>query len=296
MKMHKKATNNLHRQIANDTMNYIYKYIDTDINIDELALSFEISKFHLHKIFKEQMDSNLYATIKSIRLQKASNLLITNKTSTITEIANMCGYSSQTSFIRAFKLRFKQTPKMWRNGGYKQYSNEILKDSELKLFPLEEFPNIKVNVVETKSQKAYYIRQKGYNGDEIREVWQKMSAWIYTNNINEYKEIGIYHDNPIITPHEECLYIAAIVPENEDEIIDTNLPYFEIPEALYATFDLRGRYGDMLRLVQWAYHDWLPESGYETTTNPSFAEFRKNHFCEESGEFDATFYLPISYV
>ena len=294
--MHKKSTNNLHRQIANDAMNYIYKYIETDINIDELALSFNISKFHFHKLFKEQMGSNIYATIKSIRLQKASNLLITNKTSTITEIANMCGYSSQTSFIRAFKLRFNQTPKVWRNGGYKEYSSEILKDSKLRLFTLDEFPDIKVKVVKTKSQKAYYIRQKGYNGDEIRAIWQKMMAWVYTNNISEYKQIGIYHDNPVITPHEECLYIAVIVPLNDADISNTNLPHFEIPEALYATFDLKGHYGDMLRLVQWAYHEWLPQSGFETTTNPSFAEFRQNHFCEESGEFDATYYLPIRYV
>ncbi len=73
------------------------------------------------------MGTNIYETIKSIRLQKASNLLITNQHSTITNIANMCGYSSQTSFIRAFKSRFNQTPKIWRNGGYKEYSNKIIK-------------------------------------------------------------------------------------------------------------------------------------------------------------------------
>ena len=38
-------------------------------------------------------------TIKSIRLQKASNLLLTNIHSTISQIANQCGYSSQTSFL-----------------------------------------------------------------------------------------------------------------------------------------------------------------------------------------------------
>ena len=86
--MHKISTHNLHMQIANDTMNYIYEFIDTDINLDELAIKFNVSKFHFHKIFKEQMGANIYETIKSIRLQKASNLLITNKSSTVTQIAN----------------------------------------------------------------------------------------------------------------------------------------------------------------------------------------------------------------
>ncbi len=106
--MHKKQTNLKHSKLANDLLNYINDHIETDINIDALAYELEVNKHHLHKVFKEQMGSNIYETIKSIRLQKASNLLITNKYSTITEVANMCGYSSQTSFIRAFKSRFHQ--------------------------------------------------------------------------------------------------------------------------------------------------------------------------------------------
>ena len=87
----------------------------------------------MQKIFKEQFNSNIYETIKSIRLQKASNLLLTNIHSTITEIANLCGYSSQTSFITAFKKKFNQTPKQWRQGGYKIYSDKILQNSSLDL-------------------------------------------------------------------------------------------------------------------------------------------------------------------
>jgi len=283
-------------QIANDTMSYIYEFIDTDINIDELAIKFNVSKFHFHKIFKEQMGANIYETIKSIRLQKASNLLITNKSSTVTQVANMCGYSSQTSFIRAFKKRFNQTPKIWRNGAYKMYSNEILSQSKVPLYSLNKFSKLKIDIVKTKKRTAYYIRHKGYNGEEVKSVWQKMLAWIYTNDIKEYTQIGIYHDNPIITPHEECFYVAAVIPEDNTDLSNTNLPSFEMPDVLYATFELEGKYGDMLRLVQWAYHEWLPQSGFETTTNPSYAIFRKNQFLDKNEEFDATYYLPIRYV
>ncbi len=123
-----------------------------------------------------------------------------------------------------------------------------------------------------------------------------MQAWLYTNNIKEHTQIGIYHDNPIITAHENCFYVAAIVPQQELILENTNLSNFEMPEALYATFELKGKYGDMLRLVQWAYHEWLPNSGYETTTNPSYSVFRKNQFLDENQEFDATYYLPIKFA
>ncbi len=124
----KKSTYEKRAKIANDVMNYIYKYIDTNINIDDLSLQLNISKFHLHRVFKEEFGKNIYESIKSIRLEKAANLLITNKFSTITDISNMTGYSSQTSFLRAFKQRFSMTPKEWKNGGYKEYSNKIVEE------------------------------------------------------------------------------------------------------------------------------------------------------------------------
>jgi AraC family transcriptional regulator len=294
--MQKRTTYNKNVQIANDTMYYIYEYIDTDINIDELALNFGISKFHLHKLFKDVMGINIYETIKSIRLQKASSLLLTNKYSTITQIASMCGYSSQTSFIRAFKERFNQTPKVWRNGGYEEYSTNILRNSNMAYYEKKDFENIEPKIIKSKPLRTYYIRQRGYLKEEVTRVWQKLQAWVYTNNITKYEEIGIYHDNPTITPHSECFYVAGIIPKGDVDLSNTSLPIFDTPEALYATFEIKGETGDILRFIQWAYQEWLPKSGFETTTNPPYVIFKKNHFLNEDRTFEATYYLPIQYV
>jgi len=294
--MQKRSTYNKNIQIANDTMYYIYENIDTDINIDELALEFGISKHHFHKIFKEIMGVNIYETIKSNRLQKASNLLLTNKYSTITEIASMCGYSSQTSFIRAFKIRFNQTPKEWRRGGFKEYSTNILKNSDILLYDKSDYEGLEPKIIKTESRRMYYIRNKGYITKEAKKVWQRLQAWVYTNDIKEYDQVAIYHDNPAITPHKDCFYVAGIIPDDEKELLHTNLPYFYTPADLYATFEIKGNQGDVLRFIQWAYHEWLPNSGFETITNPSYAIFRKNQFLEEDGKFEATYYLPIQYV
>lgn len=293
--MIKKQTNLIHSQIANDMMDYINNHIDTDINIDELALEFKISKFHFHRIFKEQMGANIYETIKSIRLQKASNLLITNKHSTITKIANMCGYSSQTSFLRAFKERFEQTPKQWRKGGYKDYSNKILSICKTVSLIGEDYSCFEPRIVKTQKKIAYYIREKGY-GTKSKQIWQKMKAWIYTNEITEYEQIGIYHDNPIITKHSDCYYVAAVVPYGKVNLDNTNLPSFEIHSTLCACFNFEGEYSDILKLIQWVYHYWLPNSGYEATTIPSYTIFDNNHFLDEEEFFKGIYYLPINFV
>ncbi|CAM3569451.1 AraC family transcriptional regulator [Arcobacter aquimarinus] len=291
----KKSTYEKRARIANDVMNYIYKYIETNINIDELSLELDISKFHLHRIFKEEFGKNIYESIKSIRLEKAANLLITNKYSTITDIAKMTGYSSQTSFLRAFKERFLMTPKMWKNGGYKEYSNKIVEKISTNNQTID-FSKIEQTIVKMPEIKGYYIRHKGYDRS-IKKTWQKLQTWIYTNDIKEYKQMALHHDNPIITPLEECQYIAIVVLENEEEKLkDLSLPTLIIPKGIYAKFSLTGKYGDVIKLIQWVYHTWLIESGYETTTNPSYTMYHKNHFLVEDDEFILDFYLPIKYI
>ena len=290
----KRVTFEKRAKISNDVMNYIYKYIDTNINIDELCLELKISKFHLHRIFKEEFGKNIYESIKSIRLQKASNLLLTNKYSTISNIVNLCGYSSQSSFIKIFKERFEMSPKEWKNGGYKEYSNKIIQQSQKAMQSKADFKNIVPTIVKMPFIESYYIRNKGYNVN-IEETWQKLETWVLTNNIISYKRIALFHDNPTITPLDECQYIGCIMVDDMENIKSDRLPKFKIAEGVYAKFDLKGKTGDVLPFIQWVYHEWLPKSEYETTTKPSYAIYEKLDFFDEDNEFELSFYVSINF-
>ncbi|WP_292654266.1 GyrI-like domain-containing protein [Nitratifractor sp.] len=288
----KTITQSRHSKLANDALYYIYRHMETDINIDELCKILGVSRFHFQRLFKAQMGMNIYEMVKSIRLQKAASLLITNPSSTVTQVANMCGYSSQTSFIRAFKARFSMTPTQWRQGGYKKYTQNIIDTSDFASASIASYKNLEPCIVKQPDIRAFYIRHKGYS-PKVKQIWQKIQAWIYSNEIENYTSIGIYHDNPIVTPLEECYYIAAIQVEDNTPLENTSLPSFVIPKGLYAKFDVQGKYGDILKLIQWVYQDWLPQSGYEATTLPSYTIFRKNHFLSEDGEFDVAYYLSV---
>jgi len=286
----KKETINRHTKIANEIMYYIYRYVDTDINLDELSSDLNISKFHAHRIFKNEFGKNIYESIKSIRLQKASSLLLTNKNSTITQVANMCGYSSHTSFIKAFKEKFQMTPSSWKNGAYVDYIDIILSESFSATNSKADFSSLAPSIVKMKDIKAYYLRHKGYD-KSIKESWQKLQTWTLCNDMDSYVQIGLHHDNPAITPLSECNYIAAV--SLEDELPDSTMPLFVIPAGVYAKFDFSGKYGDVLKFMNWVYFEWLLSSGYETTTNPSYAIYHKNHFLEADEEFDLSYYIPI---
>ena len=288
----KPTTQAHHAKLANDALYYIYRYIDTDLNIDELCKHLGVSRFHLQRLFKAQMGMNLYEMIQSIRLQKAASLLITNPGSTITDIARMCGYSSQTSFIRVFKGRFNMTPTAWRKGGYQTYAQNIIEGSDSALVSSEPYAAPEPTIVRQPTIRAWYIRHRGYT-PAIRSVWQKLRAWLYTHDIERYTSIGIYHDNPTLTPLESCHYVAAIHVEDDTAPAETSLPSFDIPGGIYARFEAQGHYGDILRLIHHAHHTWLPPSGYQATTLPSYTLFKRNHFLSDDGHFDVAYYLPV---
>lgn len=281
-------------KIANDIMYYIYTHIDTHIDIEELSFDLNVSKFHMHRIFKEAFGQNIYEKIKSIRLQKAANLLLTNKYSTISNIANLCGYSSQSSFIKVFKERFTVSPKEWKNGGYKTYSNQILQQSQKAMQSKADFSTLKPTIVKMPSIESFYIRNKGYNTN-IQETWQKLHTLLLNNDIEDCQQIALLHDNPTITPLNECQYIACIATNKEYSVLKERLPSFKIASGVYAKFDLEGKHGDMLRFIHWVYHEWLIKNEYETTTKPSYAIYSKNNFLSDDEEFKLSFYVSINF-
>lgn len=287
----KKDTKHIRAQIVNTSLSYIYKHIDTNISLDELAKLNSISKYHFHRIFKEETQENVFERITSIRLQKAANLLISNSLSTISEIANLCGYSSHSLFIKAFKKRFDLTPTQWKKGEYINYSKKYLSleeqinDDFLKIEPL-----IKVGLKKT----CAYIRHKGYD-KSVKKTWERLMAYAYEENLNSALQIGIFHDSPIITAYEKCQYIAAL--EVPSSFISTNsISKLEIDESLCAVFSYKGVFGDVTKLMVYIYNFWLPKSGYEAKTLPPYAIYHKNHFLDGNDSFSLEFYIPIKVV
>ena len=283
----------LHRtKLTNDLMHYIYEHIDTPINLDTLSADFKISKFHMHRLFKQEFGRNIHETIQSIRLQMAANLLITNKKSTISKIAAMTGYGSQTSFIRAFGKKFAMSPKAWRNGGYIDYANSIVKAVPDNLTSDARYEHLSPVIKKMPTFKVYYIRHRGYD-DGIKPCWQKLQAFTLSNNIQHYSQIALYHDNPIITPLDECHYVACIAISEPFDAERVPLPSFEIHGGVYAEFSAAGYRNDILKLIRWVYHVWLPSSGYETTARHTYLIYDDNDFLNETDYFSLKFYIPI---
>ena len=84
----------------------IVKYINenySSINsIEEIAERFYISKYHLCRLFNQNLGVGMITYLNTIKVRKASELLKEDKKS-ITDIAMECGFNSSSYFCKVFR-------------------------------------------------------------------------------------------------------------------------------------------------------------------------------------------------
>jgi len=103
------------KKLKDDIINYIKKnYNNSNLSNSMIAGEFGINPAYLSRFFKEQTGEGILDYIHKLRLEKAKELLKTEKT-TIDDIANRVGYYNSIALIRAFKKYEGITP-----GKYKE--------------------------------------------------------------------------------------------------------------------------------------------------------------------------------
>ena len=103
------------KQFLTKTMTIINDQIDAScVNVDELASKLAMSTSQFRRRLAAVADTTPQAYITSIRMQKARNLLDTDQSLSIMDVALRCGYDDQSSFTRAFKKFFGKTPSEYK--------------------------------------------------------------------------------------------------------------------------------------------------------------------------------------
>ncbi len=117
---HDMKSNN--RDVIENTIRYIKENLTSDLSLSAVSEFAGFSPIHFHNCFKTSTGKTLRDYVEEQRIKKAVNMLIsTNKT--LTEIAYLCGFSSQSYFSFAFKRRMKMTPREYALKVSERYNN-----------------------------------------------------------------------------------------------------------------------------------------------------------------------------
>ena len=93
--------------------NYINRQYSEEVSLEKVATYLSINKNYLIKLFKKERNTTPNQYLMEVRLSRALNLLLQSETS-VQEIAQACGFSTTSYFIKCFKRRFGKTPLQYR--------------------------------------------------------------------------------------------------------------------------------------------------------------------------------------
>jgi len=82
-------------------------------SVGQLAQEVNLGPDHLQRLFKQETGRRLSDVLAERRLTAGAHLLITTQKD-VKEIAFTTGYRHQSSFVRAFRHRFHQSPTEYR--------------------------------------------------------------------------------------------------------------------------------------------------------------------------------------
>ena len=94
---------------------YIEKNYASDISASNVAASLGISESMLFKLFRENEDGTPSAFLRSVRIYRAEQLLLSRSEMKIADVAQECGFSDSAYFCKVFKDETGMTPKNYQS-------------------------------------------------------------------------------------------------------------------------------------------------------------------------------------
>lgn len=97
----------------NRVKQFVANHLGEDISLDQLAAAAGLSRRHFARSFHQELGETPHRWLMQARLEKARQLLRGGDAS-VGEIAEICGFSSQSHFTTALKQSDGMTPHRWR--------------------------------------------------------------------------------------------------------------------------------------------------------------------------------------
>ncbi len=278
----------------NDVLYFIHQDISRELLAKELAALAAYSEQHFHRVFKAVVGEPVHHYIRRTRMEFAANQLMFDAKSSVLDVANKSGFSSVSSFSRAFKSTFDMSPGVWRKSECQHQNKPFLADKEITACyqRLNTMIIPKCELIELPQQHVAYVRHQGYDRS-IAKAWQILKTWANIQGRDFSQQFGLHHSNPAWVELKKCRYVACIsidYPILRRGVVNS----MTIPAGLHAVFKLQGIYGELLPQLSNILEHWLPTSGYKMLSTPAYVHYHQNQFLTKNEKFELDFCLPIS--
>lgn len=243
---------------------HIHDRLAEPLDLNQLALVADLSPFHWHRIYHALLGETVAATVRRVRLHRASGHLAQTSL-TVTEIAQRCGYPNAQSFTRAFRQFFGQSPQAWRRSRTQDQPWPSTESAQPGGWPVEirHVPTIELAGFD---HRGSYMR--------VGKAFETAQIYVAAQGLMraDTRWVAQYLDDPFACP-ESQLHSWAGLSVAAGETIAPPLQRFSVGGTPCAVLRYRGPYPNMHDAYRWLYGTWLVASGHALADQPVFEEY-----------------------
>lgn len=263
----------------NKVITYMEDHLEEEIDYETLADILGYSVYHFQRLFMMISGVSVAEYIRSRRLSQAAFELL-NDNSKVIDVAFKYGYSSPTSFNRAFKAMHGVPPKDIKKG-----------DSLLKAYPPLSFEltmkgasTLDYRIVKTETftvvgEKLATTMENGICYKALPSFWEeikksgKIPQILALMNTPPFGLLGVSDYNPDFS-ESEFNYLIAVSTDKEPPKEFSRLV---IPATTWAAFPHKLEASEKVQNFQHKIvTEWLPTSGYEFTKGPDLEVYNED--------------------
>ena len=105
------------KYVVNKIVNYFADHYSEKISLDQIAENLYLSQYYISRIFKSEIGESPIGYLINIRLEKAKELLDSDESLSVQQVATNVGYEDAFYFSRLFKKKYGVSPSIYKNKG-----------------------------------------------------------------------------------------------------------------------------------------------------------------------------------
>lgn len=129
-----------HHQLCQDVVDYVQNHIHEPLTIESIAKRFDVSAFHLNRVFRQVKGTTVIHFVTDLRITVAKDILTVTQ-ERIADVASLTGFAGTESFCTVFRRYTGMTPTQYRRRYFKARHHSGIEAVSMLKPPVTPQPN-----------------------------------------------------------------------------------------------------------------------------------------------------------
>lgn len=277
-------------------IDYIEDHLDEEIALAEISAVAGVSHWHFQRMFRALTQETLRGYIRSRRLSRA-RLQLLEGDRPVLDIALSAGFSSQSSFTRAFTRHHGCPPARLRASRRSRVPLAKERMDEAYVRHLRDRVSLQPtlrdapvrHLVGLPSRLSGMEAERNRIGHLLQPLWDRFLLRVgeLPGRIRSTALGVIRTADP-----DQLEYVAAVEVPGPPPAVPRGMAYVCVPAATWAIFSHRGATKDLDRTVNYVYACWLLQSGRAHSYGPDL-EVYDERFVPGSEDSIVDYAIPL---